>query len=352
MAWLASLSLAGCLIEPAPACPYSQCFSDDQCGEHQSCVRAHSHCEDDDCTDDADDCDSFYCQYDCSLCPEGTACGSDGCVPIAGFGGACTNYWDCSYGMACMDGACVSSCSESTVGSSCEGGQGVCGPSDDPNGFPYCRKRCDGSTHCAGEHGACGIVPGLETVPVCINLRDDLDDCFADQQCLSKSCVAMDESGLGVCAASCINDGCAVDTFCDPQRGCVSYAQLGDDCSGTQQCAPGLFCTEVGSCSTSCAGQAAGSPCADGGGVCGQYVPETPGAVTPELICYALCGGAANDCQAASATCGMLSSTGGWRVCYHMRLVGQSCANDGECGSDADCQVAESATVGTCGQPS
>jgi hypothetical protein len=172
---------------------------------------------------------------------------------------------------------------------------------------------CDGLFSALGH---CVVTPGT---------LDEGAACGAESQCSTAHCKRDPSTGCGVCAQSiaagdsCADDpgGCAPGLICDSQKHCGAKTAKGGPCDHGQICEAPFVCVD-GTCGD---GAAPGSACGADAGACDPLAAR---------------------CDPGSSTCAELG----------FALAGQACGLVGGkavfCAGLGTCDIAESATKGTC----
>jgi hypothetical protein len=262
-------------------------------------------------------CAAGACNTSCSKnadCAPTAYCAAGACVPQKAQGAACAAAAECASG-SCADGVCCNA----TCAGQCEvcnevGAVGTCIVIDgDPRGARTpcsggsgpCASWCDGSDRSACHPrttttpcSADGCVAGLETHASFCDGKGSCSD-------VTKGCGAF-ACGPTTCKATCTSAAdCATGYACNAGT-CAPIAGLGDACVDRSTCSSSAFCTD-GVCCASVACDA-GSSCATSGhkGFCTKLLGTScaadgecaSGHCVDKVCCDSTCGG---ECQACDA---------------------------------------------------
>ncbi len=319
-------------------------------------------------------------------CPEGIACGTDGCggscgtcddpaAPFCVLGRCTTECTPSCEGRSCGDDGCGGTCGECGGGTTCADLTGQCVANTwtcNPNAFgdgSWCDCACgETDPDCTSGEDAL-TVRGCENVLATCDANNaceggfDPDDWSCDPRLLSDGSTC--DCGCGIPDPDCLDGdlpltGCADGESCNPDGTCAACVpqcdgrQCGPDgCGGSCGACTELgasFCNPDGTCTAMCVPQCEGRACGpDGcGGECGACADgqtcQTGVCVVPDdsESCEDRCGGIAPSGCSCEATCAQEENCcpDVFAVCGCQPICdGKSCGDDG-CGG----------TCGTCEQ--
>ncbi len=327
-------------------------------------------------------------------------CGDEQCL------GDCDTDTDCSSGNFCSAGVCLAKRSN---GDACYAGN-ECGSGFCADGT-CCDTKCDGQCEACdvlGDEGACVPVVGAPhgARPECASDGtvcggacggDDREACDysgAETSCRAASCT----DGVAIVGASCdgagscpgqvdvacapflcgedVCDGdCAADSDCAEghfcQAGlCTRTEELGDTCSGANECASG-HCVDGVCCDTACEGQCEACDLDERAGTCSPASGQPHGAraacASDTTVCGGFCDGEGRDacaypadetaCRSAECADGVATlgatcdGNGACPTLEEQSCGGFECGETsclGECAMDRDCSAGHYCSAGIC----